>query len=75
MRTREERRRLRMAIIAAWCAALLVLWAAMLLCVCADAAFDGERFSTNLAVTGAAAWTWALMKIILWLDKPRREKR
>ena len=74
MRTREERRRLRRTVAALCCAELLVLWAAMLLCVCADAAFDGERFSTDLAVTGAATWAWALMKITLWLDKPRRTK-
>ena len=73
MRTREERRRLRrLALVAS--AALLALWAAMLLCICADAAFDGERFSIDLAVTGAATWAWALMKIALWLDKPRRTK-
>ena len=74
MRTREERRRLRRTVAALCCTALLVLWAATLLCICAGASFDGERFSTDLVVTGAAAWTWALMKIILWLDKPRRTK-
>lgn len=74
MRTREERRRLRRAIIAAWCAALLALWAAILLCICADAACEIEGLRTDQAVTGAAAWTWALMKIILWLDEPRRTK-
>ena len=35
----------------------------------------GEQLAIELAVTGAATWAWALMKIILWLDKPRREKR
>ena len=35
----------------------------------------GEQLTFELAVTGAATWTWALMQIILWLDKPRREKR
>lgn len=74
--TREQRKQQRRRDL--WCLglsiAIVVIWAAVLLSVCADAAYSLETMPKTDAVTGTIVWAWLLTSIAVRLDTPRRKK-
>lgn len=77
--TREERKRARRVAIISWL--ILAVWAAALLCTCANAAADTataaepDGLTDALACIGAVWVAWALIKAIVRLDTPRKGRR
>ena len=69
--TREQKHRANR--ILAVCIAIIAIW---VLCIALSidvlAAFDGERYKTALSVIGALWLSCGLMRVVCWLDKPRR---
>ena len=53
---------------------LLFVAAILTLCVRINAAFDPEAAKTALSVVGAWWLTYAIMRVVLWLDTPRRPR-
>lgn len=52
--------------------AATVLITIMLLCVAVKATYDPEAGKTALSVIGAWCVTYVIMRVVLWLDEPRR---
>lgn len=82
--TREERRQRRrenillviyITIIAVWVACLLLSCEVYAAGETVEAVSESDTLTTALAVTGAVAWSWALTKVIVWLDTPQKRRR
>lgn len=80
--TREERRRRRENILLGICMTIVAVWIALLLlsgsagaaCEAAEAAAEPDKLTEALAVIGAVWVSRALMRVIEWLDRPRKKK-
>ncbi len=73
--TREEiRLRRRQNRLWGLCWLIVLVWIACLLCGTANAACELPGVTTGQAVTGALVWACALVRVIVWLDTPRRGK-
>ena len=78
-----EQRKLRRRRILCWIAAtaVIVVWLAVLLTVCARAADAAEAaqeldpLTKTLACIGAAWVSWALMRVVRWIDAPKGARR
>lgn len=71
--TREEKKlRRRQNLLMALCWLIVLAWVACLLCSTANAACELEGVTTGQAVTGSIVWAWLIMRVIVWLDTPRK---
>ena len=82
--TREERnRRRRENRLLAICLAIIAVWVLYLLLTCnvgaayeaAETAAEPDKLTEALAVIGACWVSCALMRAVVWLDTPRKQKK
>ena len=82
--TREERNQRRsenrlmavcLMIIAAWVLCLLLSCNATAAYEAAEAAAEPDKLTKALAAIGACWVSWALMRAVVWLDTPRKQKK
>ena len=81
--TREERRRRRENILLGICMTIVAVWIALLLLSgsagaageAAEAAAEPDKLTEALVVIGAGWVSWALMRVVVWLDTPCGRKK
>ena len=80
--TREERRqRRRSNRLMILCFVIVAVWIALLVCsranaaCAAEAATEPDRLTESLAFIGACWVSWALVRVIIWIDTPRRRRK